>query len=247
MDDENRLLVTLNQAGVDLNEHEIDSVLDLNNQTMELKREHLASHFNLERDKLSKQMLSRYAQADKVMIRVSAGSAEESIRERITNTLLSTKRCYSHAEYRACIEMCALLGVMLANYLCIADKEKLVSVISNLENSDQKKIQNKRTSDKYFSDKYNQRFRLMWLNKADVIDVHDEACLLYIHELRIKYFHHWSTDPSNAQSDALDVLGRISAIAAKYLEILGKQSRTYNQDNLDRIKRYMTAVNDNAG
>lgn len=145
-------------------------------------------------------------------------------------------------QYRACIEMCALLGEMLANYLCIADKEKLVIVIDNLEDSDQKKIQNKGTSDKYFSDKYNQRFRLMWLNKANVIDVHDEKCLLFIHELRIKYFHHWNTDPSDAQSDALDALVRISAIAAKYLEKIGKQPRTYNQDNLDRIKRYMDAV-----
>lgn len=236
------MLVTLNQAGIDLAEDEIDSVLDLDNKMQESKREHLSNHFNVEMDKLSKQMLIRYSQADKVMARISAGSADEDIRKRITETLLSTKRCYSHSEYRACIEMCALLGEMLANYLCIADKDKLASVITNLEESDQKAIKKKGMEDKYFSDKYNQRFRLMWLEKADVIDVHDKMCLLHIHELRIKYFHHWNTDPENAQVDALDALARVSAIAAKYLEILGKNPRTYNQVNVNRIKRYMAAV-----
>lgn len=239
----NTVLVTLNQAGIDLVEDEIDSVLDLSNKTQEIKREHLASHFNVEKDKLSKQMLIRYAQADKVMTRISAGSADEDIRKRITETLLSTKRCYSHAEYRACIEMCALLGEMLANYLCIADKDKLISLIDDMDDKDKKIINKKGTTDKYFSDKYNQRFRLMWLDKADILDTHDKACLLHIHDLRIKYFHHWNTDPEDAQADALDVLGRVSAIAAKYLEILGKKPRTYNQENLDRIKRYMEAVN----
>jgi hypothetical protein len=243
MDKGNSVLVTLNQAGIDLAENEIDSVLDLTNKSQESKREHLASHFNVEVDKLSKQMLIRYAQADKVMTRISAGSADENIRKRITETLLSIKRCYSHAEYRACIEMCALLSEMLANYLCIADKDKLTSVIENMDDSDKKIINKNGTTDRYFSDKYNQRFRLKWLDKADVLDVHDKACLLHIHDLRIKYFHHWNTDPKNAQADALDVLGRVSAVAAKYLEVLGKTPRTFNQENLDRITRYMAAVN----
>lgn len=239
------MLVTLNQAGIDLAEEEIDSVLDLDNKMQETKREHLSSHFNIEKEKLSRQMLVRYAQADKVMARISAGSADENIKKRITETLLSTKRCYSHAEYRACIEMCALLGEMLANYLCIADKDKLKSVITDLDERDQEAIKKKEMDDKYFSDKYNQRFRLKWLDKADIIDVHDKMCLLHIHELRIKYFHHWNTDPDNSQVDALDALERVSAIAAKYLEILGKKPGTYNQINLTRIKRYMQAVNGN--
>lgn len=137
MDESNRVLVTLNQAGIDLIENEIDSVLNLNDNTKESKRENLASHFNVEKDKLSKQMLIRYAQADKVMTRISAGSAREDIKARSSDTLLSTKRCYAHAEYRACIELCALLGEMLANYLCIADKDKLISVIGDMEASNQ--------------------------------------------------------------------------------------------------------------
>lgn len=107
-----------------------------------------------------------------------------------------------------------------------------------------KTITQKGTSDKYFSDEYNQRFRLMWLDKAGILDVHDKACLLHIHDLRIKYFHHWNTDPSNAQSDALDALARISAVTSKYLEILGKKPRTVNQENIERIKRYMAAISD---
>jgi hypothetical protein len=243
MDERNSRLVTLNQAGEGLKESEIDSVLDLGNTATASKRSNLASYFNVEEDKLSRQMLIRYAQADEVMARISAGSADQDIRKRVTNTLQSTKRCYSHAEYIACIEMCALLGEMIANYLCIADKEKLIAVIDDLEEGDKKIINRIGTSDKYFSDEYNQLFRLKWLNKADVIDTHDETCLVYIHKLRIKYFHHWSTDHENAQTDALDVLVRGSGIAAKYLEVLGKKPRTFNQANLDRIERYQKAVN----
>lgn len=176
------------------------------------------------------------------MTRISVGSAHDDLTERLIDTLLSTKRCYSHAEYRACIELCALLGEMLANYLCIADKEKLILTIDDMEKNDKNLINKFGTSDKYFSDEYNQRFRLKWLTKADVLDVHDKACLLYIHDLRIKYFHHWNTDPKNAQSDALDVLARVSSIASKYLEIAGKQPGTLNQENMDRLKRYMNAV-----
>ena len=236
------VLVTLNQTGIDLKENEIDSVLNSNDKKYEIKRRNLAHHFNIEENKLSKMILVRYAQADRVMTRVSIGLAHKDISVRLSDILLSVKRCYSYAEYRACIEMCALLGEMLANYLCIADKNELLSIIHYMSKDESNTIKRNGTSDKYFSDKYNQLFRLSWLYKADILDVHDKTCLSQIHELRIKYFHHWNTDPCNAQNDALDALGKISAIAAKYLDLLTNTPGSYNQANINRIKRYMCAV-----
>lgn len=98
------------------------------------------------------------------------------------------------------------------------------------------------TSEKYFTDKYNQRFRIRWLVKADILAPDDETHLLSIHDLRVKYFHHWNTDPDHAEADALDALAKISKIASKYLEILGTPPDKFNQANMARIRRYMDAV-----
>lgn len=238
----NEIDYSLNLAGIDLTIDEVDSVLNLDDNTKKYKREGLAIQFSIEIDKLSKQMLTRYAEADKVMTRISLGPAHHDIHRRLIDTLQSTKRCYSHAEYTACIELCALYGEMLANYLCIADKDKLIAVIDDMDGKNKKIIKRLGTSDKYFADAYSQSFRLKWLEKSNIIDVHDKVCLLHVHNLRIKYFHHWNTNTDNAKSEALDALARISSIASKYLETLGAQSGTYNQENRNRISRYMTAV-----
>ncbi len=41
---------------------------------------------------------------------------------------------------------------------------------------------------------------------------------------------------------AIMTLTVISQVAAKYLEILGNEPRTYNNANLERVKRYMQIV-----
>lgn len=242
MDDNNQVLVTLNQTGVDLLPDEIESVLNLDDKSNEQKRKHLADYFKVEENKLSRQLLERYAEVDQVITRISAGSVHEDIRGRLVETLLSAKRCYAHAEYRACIELCAVFGEMLANYLCIADKTYLLNGLKSLSQDDQKIINKKGTVDLYFTDKLNQQLRLRWLVCANIIDSSDKDVLLEIHNARIKYFHHWSTDPENAKPDALTAMTKLSSVGAKYLEILGAIPGSLNQKNYERVKQYMIAV-----
>jgi hypothetical protein len=176
------------------------------------------------------------------MARIRVGTNNEDIYARLIGTLVSAKRCYSNAEYLACIELCALHGEMMANYLCITEKERLKKVFNALPQKNQDSINADKGAGIYFSDKLNQTLRLRWLLKAGVISSDDRKQFLYPHGLRIKYFHHWSPKDKNAQQDSIKVLSKLSPVTAKFLEILGSEPRTYNTANLERVKRYMTIV-----
>jgi hypothetical protein len=55
------------------------------------------------------------------MARISFGANQDEIYQRLIGSIVAAKRCFAHAEYLACIELCALHGEMLANYLCITE------------------------------------------------------------------------------------------------------------------------------
>jgi hypothetical protein len=156
--------------------------------------------------------------------------------------LVSAKRCYSNAEYMACIELCALHGEMIANYLCITEKEKLEADLATLPEKDRQEIAINKGTGIYFSDKFPQTLRLRWLLKANVISTGDRKNLLTIHNLRIKYFHHWSPKRGDERQDGIKALSKISPVTARHLEILGSEPRTSNTVNLERVKNYMSIV-----
>lgn len=233
----------VNVLGIDLNVSQVDALLANESNAFDWQRNWLTSFFQLDNSsELIKSVLIRYAEADTVMMKISVGTNEENIYARLIGTIVSAKRCYSNAEYLACIELCALHGEMLANYLCITDKDKLDQIVSELLKKDRKLISNNKTSGIYFSDGIGQPLRLRWLAKADVITVDDREKLMKVHKLRTKYFHHWSPKSSNEQGDAIMTLTIVSQVTAKYLEILGNEPRTYNNPNLERVKRYMQIV-----
>ncbi len=232
-----------NVLGIDLNQDEIDAVLDRNNEPLENKRNWLRGFFQLDHpSELTRGALIRYAEADAVMARIRFGTNQEEIYERLIGTLVSAKRCFANAEYLACIELCALHGEMLANYLCITERENLEKVFSRLPQENQDSINSNKGAGIYFSDRLNQTIRLRWLIKAGLISSDDRKRLLYAHGLRVKYFHHWSPKGRNVQQDAIKVLSKLSSVTAKFLEILGSEPRTYNIANLERVKRYMKIV-----
>lgn len=238
-----RVTGMFNVLGIDLSENEIDGVLDGRNQSLESKRNWLRSFFKLEHpSELTRIVLIRYAEADAVMARIGFGTNQEEIYDRLIGTMVSSKRCYANAEYLACIELCALHGEMLANYLCITARESLEEVLSGLPQVNQDSIKADRGAGIYFANKINQTLRLRWLIKAGLISPDDRKRLLYAHGLRIKYFHHWSPKQRNEQQDAIKALAKLSPVTAKYLEILGSEPRTYNTANLERVKRYMSIV-----
>lgn len=240
-----RVLVRMNVLGIDLAIDQVDAVLTNANNIFEREKAWLTSFFQLDSpSELTRGVLTRYAEADAVMARISVGTNHEDIYDRLIGTLVSAKRCYSNAEYLACIELCALHGEMLANYLCITERGHLEKVFSSLPQKNQDFINADKGEEIYFSDKLNQTLRLRWLLKAGVISPDDRKQFLYAHGLRIKYFHHWSPKRGNERRDAMNALSKISPVTAKFLEILGLKPRTYNTANLDRVKRYMRIVSD---
>ncbi len=131
-----KVLVSLNVLGIDLKKEEVDAVLANEANQFELKQRWLISFFQLENSsELIKNVLIRYAEADQLMARISVGANQADIYDRLINTLVSAKRCYSNAEYIACIELCALHGEMLANYLCITEKGLLEKAFCQILNA----------------------------------------------------------------------------------------------------------------
>lgn len=228
-----------NVLGVDLPENEIDSVLDLTNQTetTRFRRQWLSSFFSVEQSELYKTCLERYSEADNAMTNISFCSFEDDIHTRVIQSLASAKKCYSYTEYLACIELCALHGEMLVNYLCTADKNTLKSVIERLTDADQKHINDMQTEGAFFADKINQTVRIRWLLAGEVINKDDSEALGKVHGMRINYFHRWRPRTANIKDDALDALATLSPVSAKYLELYDRP------DNIALIKRYMTVAN----
>jgi hypothetical protein len=237
--------VKFNVLGINLKESEINAVLNYEetSKPITFQREWLAGFFHLSQTELTRDLLSRYAEADSCMSRISAGTNHKDIHSRLISTLASAKRCYSYGEYLASIELCALHGEMLANYLFITSKDDINSVLSKLSEKDRKKIDVKCSDELYFSDGLGQLLRLRLLIKANVIDHEDKKQLEKIHGLRIKYFHHWQKMTTNEAKSALVALSAVSLVSVKYLEILGNgRPEKFNNANLDRVKRYMKIV-----
>ena len=233
-----QVFARLNVLGVDLPDSEIASVLDLTNQTQitSFRREWLSSFFSVAQSELHRASLERYAEADNAMANISAGSFDDDIHTRVIQPLASAKKCYAYAEYLACIELCALHGEMLVNYLCSADRAGLETVMDALTDDDRKHILDRQEKGAFFADRINQTVRIRWLLAGNIIDNNDRDALGKVHGMRINYFHRWRPGNEDVKNDALDALTTISTVSAKYLELLD------NQNNVARIRRYMAIV-----
>lgn len=237
---EDRLMFAkANVLGVNLPEEDIDSVLDLNNQTVIVTflREWLSSFFSVEQSELCKTYLKRYSEAHNAMSKISFGSFEDDIHTKVIQSLASAKKCYAYAEYLACIELCALHGEMLVNYLCTANRNTLESLINKLTDDDQEYINELKSDGAFFADKIKQTVRVRWLLASNVINLDDGKALIKVHGMRINYFHRWRSKSKNSKNDALDALATLSPVSAKYLELYDRQ------DNIALIKRYMSVAN----
>ncbi len=248
--------VKLNLLGIDLTKDQVDSVVTAKSTNKDdffwKKKRHLVAFFRLENDsELTRNLLTRYAEADEAMTRISIGSNDDDIRARLMDTLASAKRCYSHTEYLACIELCALHAEMLANFLCITEREKLEVVFPNLPEEAQKAINDNKGDGIYFSDTFPQGVRLKWLTTANILSRDNKRRLFTIHDQRKKYFHHWSTKRGNEKQDAILALSVISPVTSHYLETLkvdniDQRTDIINRVNLVRIDRYMSIVLENS-
>ncbi len=238
-----------NVLGIDLRKDQVGAVLKNEDEESDFghKRRWLSSFFQLDDlSELTRDMLNRYAEVDEKMARITFGSNDEGIYARLIGTLASAKRCYSYAEYLACIELCALHGEMLANYLCITEKEDLETIFTDLSIKLQKSITNKKGVDACYSDEIRQGDRLKWLEKAKILSADDKKALLFVHELRKKYFHHWSPKAESEKQDAIEALSMVSPATAKFLEIFDSSpsANNINTANLERVKRYMKMVSE---
>ncbi|HAU1475606.1 TPA: hypothetical protein JBI62_00850 [Legionella pneumophila] len=236
--EDNNIYAKLNVLGVDLPKDQVDAILDQSNQTdiVCFRREWLSGFFSVKQTELERNYLERYAEADNVMTNISVGSYNDDIHTRLIQSLASAKRCYSYGEYLACIELCALHGEMLVNYLCTSDRTVLESAMDKLSKSDKKHIIDKRSQGPFFADGINQTVRIRWLLSGNIIDDKDKEAVGIIHEMRINYFHRWLPGNENTRRDALSALETITPVSAKYLELL------HNECNVSRIKRYMRCV-----
>jgi len=234
-----------NVLGIPLKEEYINQILDLCDESFSNDREWLCSFFNLKPEELYLALLKRYIESCEKITHIRAGSVQENIHTQLINTLASAKRCYSFGEYLACIELSALHGEMLANYLCITSKDILNDVIDTMGEKDSEHIRN--TKDKhaiYISNELMQPVRIRWLLKGAVIDNDDKVALNEVHQLRIKYFHRWSTKSHKGKEDALNALGKITRVSSKFLELMGDSPQHTNVNNVKRIRDYMDLIGD---
>lgn len=237
--------VRLNPVGYLLNGENIDHILDLENQSFNNERGWLCSFFQLSPNELYKALLERYVDACESMVNISVGSDEENIYSKLISSLASAKRCYSYGEYLGTIELCALHGEMLANYLCISSKEILLAVVDKMSKEDSTKINTQISKNPiYISDELLQPLRLQWLEKGGIIGREDKINFYKVHQLRKLYFHRWSTQSHNEKQDALNALGAISKISAKFLELYDSNRTNVNQINLQRITTYMRIISE---
>lgn len=234
----NTIRLRLNVLGIGLNRNQIKSVLDPNDDSVRKEREGLDNFFGVAVSRFDEALLERYVKADEKMSRISAGTSESDIHNLLINTLASAKRSYTYGEFLACIELCALHGEMIANYLCVINKEVLYSNATKekLSSEDQNSI-NKYQKAKFFSNRINQQFRINWLRIGNIISEKDKKNLTDVHKLRRKYFHHWAPH-SDPESDSLDVLYKTSLVSSKYLELYK------NQENIKKVEQYMRIISD---
>jgi hypothetical protein len=115
-------------------------------------RENIASFFNISTDQLTKALLVRYTKACEEMTNISVGSYAQDIHTKLINTLSSAKRCFSYGEVVACIEVCALHGEMLTNFLCIVHEEQLktISTIEKLTGKAKSSVQECLREDNFY-------------------------------------------------------------------------------------------------
>ncbi len=238
MSKDKQVLVTLNPFGYGIKYKDIDRILNPTAEVDKIESAHVAHFFSLPIDKLTKELLTRYVTACEVMSNVSVGSYHGDIRVKLINTIAGAKRCFCYGEYLACIELCALHGEMLANFLCIVNKEHLskVIVIDTLSEKIKNSVQCHLSKDDFY-DAMNQRHRILWLAGGEILSKNDSDDLLEIHEIRKKYFHHWDQGHGDVDKDALNSLVMISKVASKHLEVLN------NQVNIDKIRAYTSKNN----
>jgi hypothetical protein len=234
--DEKEILVTLNPIGYKIESHEIDGILDFNNKYYDVHRNNIADFFLIESKLLTKDLLVKYAETCKAMTNISMGSYQSEIRKKLIDTLSSAKRCFCYREYLASIELCALHGEMLANFLCIINKDSLqdASVIDLLELNIKNSIR-KCLTDANFYDALNQLHRIAWLKAGKTI-TKDNQNFTQVHKVRIKYFHHWGQPAEEVEADALNVLTFISEESAKHLELFN------NPENISKIQIYLNSI-----
>ncbi|WP_412754723.1 hypothetical protein [Legionella donaldsonii] len=226
-----------------MKQEDIDHILNIDNELYNSDRNYICYFFQLRPDQLYKELLEGYVEACEIMINIGIGSADDNIHSRLIKPLASAKRCYSYGEYLGCIELCALHGEMLANYLCISSKDILLKIIEKMSAEDSKIInEHIEANKKYISNSLGQTLRLRWLETGAIITSDDGKNFKKVHRLRTTYFHRWSTTIPNEKQDALDSLKCISIVSAKFLELT--DFRHTNKDNLNRIKAYMEGVSD---
>lgn len=240
MDKENQVLATMNPFGYVINENDVDRILNPNTSIDKVEREHVSHFFKVPAEKLSKELLMSYAKANKVMTNVSIGSYHEYIRTKLIDTIAGAKRCFCYGEYLATIELCALHGEMLANFLCIVHEDELKesTVIDNLKGKSKGSVAQCLADDNFY-DALNQKHRIEWLAAGQIINLQNKQDLIDIHELRKKYFHHWDQSHDNIESDALIALEIISRVASRYVELLNQN------DNIEKTRKYINSHFDN--
>ncbi|KTD69993.1 hypothetical protein Lsan_0077 [Legionella santicrucis] len=231
-----------NVLGYHLNENDISQLLDLDNQSYCNERKWICAFFELDSSELYRALLERYVEACDIMTNISAGTTQENIHTKLISTLSSAKKTFSFGEYLACIELCALHGEMLANYLCITSSDELINNIGNMESKDQIKIRSRGDTKLInIANNLDQSLRIRWLQHAKIISDTERKNLIDVHRLRTNYFHRWSTKIHNQKKDALKALEQISNVSANFLELLGSGSNV-NEHNFKRVKQYMEIV-----
>lgn len=238
MSEDKQVLVTLNPFGYGIKDRDIDRILNPTTEVDKTESAHVAHFFSLPIDKLTRELLTRYVIACEAMNNVSVGSYHDEIRVKLINMIANAKRCFCYGEYLACIELCALHGEMLANFLCIVNKEFIsnTAVTDKLSDWLKNSVQSHLSKDDFY-DAMNQKHRILWLMGGDVLSKNDGDDLLEIHEIRKKYFHHWEHNHGDVNNDALNSLTMISKVASKHLEVLN------NQSNVAKIRAYMSKNN----
>lgn len=230
---EGEILVKLNRLGWPITQDQVDGILNPITEKDKEALKWVRHFFKLEDKHLYRDLLARYAKACDHMSGIGVGTVNNEIDDKLIQSIVSAKKCYSYNEVIACIQMCALFSEMFCQFLNIVNKEKLTPLLTeNKHNATCKKIKKNNENFKDILDKLNQRDRIKHLKLAGVINDKEDKFLTYAHEARIKYYHKWTSSLDDADEIALQYLERISKLANNHLDLLD------NKENIKKIKMY---------
>lgn len=224
----------INYFGTPITKAELDAFYaDANSQMAKFHATILSSFFDLDIKNLSREVLDRYSELSSLDTYHPIIPHTESLISRLFGPLKSAKRCYCLGEYMAAMELSAHVAEMLA--LLVWEMSPVTYNGQGIEDTFERDV----LGSKF--ERLGQERRLGVLKGLGLLTEEHFEMFSFLKNTRRKYFHLWSGDFSNLQTDARECYFKAMELIKKILQISisGKQSGAVSMNPL--LLKYMQA------